>query len=991
MKKIFLSILLIQFYLYLCIIPDISDLINVEYELNAKNENGGNVIELKSGINTKVLFQLTPKKNIILNNDYFMFINQTSYKLLINDEKINLLENEIILSPNKKFVYSTYIGLKCDDYNVDEFTLKLKVTHLNDSTENIPIEYGDINIKINQAKNQIDLNILLDSIPGKSLNYFKIKNEIYNIDDISFEISKIDNFKFNEIYIKPFTQREEISEQNSENHGIFFDFPFGTEKTLKELGKDYFEFSINIKNNKCFELKNSKFNFKINEDLPITINENTKTTFKYNLEDQTSQYNITNSLKLKTVISATPIILTCEFKTNSVINETFSDNNKIYRNVINKNGFYNIIINNLDNFQEYNANCEISNTNYVEKEKINVTIGNYIEADIFHNLIPSRDENALPQCANFTFEDENSFGIFIYFSENYCKYIMKMDELLSLHSFQTIICEPVFDLNEISTKFGKICVAPTSFYNNGHFLEEKNKNNFEKKFNEFIEKIQNIEIITYGKLIKVKSYIKYYDTDINPSSIIATISKEESSIIGTKKFVFNVLSTNINPIQCYYNLNLDENSKIFQLETSVLLNPNQKKKIEVGLITILSENKMYSLEFKCYNLPGFKYRYKTTGSMVMYTYLNTEGINQLINIIPDALTVNCNEKENQQNPRCLIDKAIPLMQNLQTDIPSFIKEIFNNGQLFSGIVLDAQNQILKLLVNDYMDNFKNLNFNNLVENATTIFDYIAKMECYIYSSGSSKKESDTIKNKDYEKCRKEKQNYFENIVNSVKPVLECSPLIKNITEGLDKDIDLEEKFKYILFLIHEMSNNPDSYKKDLSQILFDATFCLQDNFDNLWEKIDLYLKDIKQYLNYTVESVKKDALISIFHTLSNFAKIIHFEEIDKFIDGIKTKTGLFISNITETIYNKMIEFSKKFNDLGEALYTFSDSTILKVEKNKGLDNKYDSEINILNIPEKNILIKYFSNYMLRYNNASTLQVISYESPLVSVKSNGKKR
>ena len=140
MKKIFLSILLIQFYLYLCIIPDISDLINVEYQLNAKNENGGNVIELKSGIYTKVLFQLTPKKNIILNNDYFMFINQTSYKLLINDEKINLLENEIILSPNKKFVYSTYIGLKCDNYNVDEFTLKLKVTHLNDSTENIPIE-----------------------------------------------------------------------------------------------------------------------------------------------------------------------------------------------------------------------------------------------------------------------------------------------------------------------------------------------------------------------------------------------------------------------------------------------------------------------------------------------------------------------------------------------------------------------------------------------------------------------------------------------------------------------------------------------------------------------------------------------------------------------------------------------------------------------------------------------------------------------------------
>ena len=62
MKNIFLGILLIQFYLYLCIIPDIPDLLKVEYQLNAKNENGGDSIELKPGIYTKVLFQLIPKK-----------------------------------------------------------------------------------------------------------------------------------------------------------------------------------------------------------------------------------------------------------------------------------------------------------------------------------------------------------------------------------------------------------------------------------------------------------------------------------------------------------------------------------------------------------------------------------------------------------------------------------------------------------------------------------------------------------------------------------------------------------------------------------------------------------------------------------------------------------------------------------------------------------------------------------------------------------------
>ena len=353
MKNILLVILLFKFYLYLCIIPDISDLIKVEYQLNVKNEKGGDLIELKPGIYTKILFQLTPK-NIFLNNDYFMFLNQTSYKLLINDEKIKVLEKEIILNPNKEFVYSTYIGLKCDYYNITEFVLKPKVTHLNDSMENIPIKYENINIKINQVKNQINLNILMASIPSKSLNYFKIKSELYNIDDISFEISKIDNFKFNDIYIKPFNL-EKISEQNPENHGILFDFPFGTEKTLKELGKEDFEFNINIKNNKCFFLENSKFNFKINQKLPININENTKTTFIYNFEDQTYQYNIKNILKLKTVFSASPAILTCKFNTVTYINEIFdeNDNNKIYRNVIDNNGIFEIIINNLNNFKEY--------------------------------------------------------------------------------------------------------------------------------------------------------------------------------------------------------------------------------------------------------------------------------------------------------------------------------------------------------------------------------------------------------------------------------------------------------------------------------------------------------------------------------------------------------------------------------------------------------------------------------------------------------------
>ena len=48
--------------------------------------------------------------------------------------------------------------------------------------------------------------------------------------------------------------------------------------------------------------------------------------------------------------------------------------------------------------------CELSNTNFNEKfNSINISIGDFINADIYHKLIPLRDENALPQCAHFTF------------------------------------------------------------------------------------------------------------------------------------------------------------------------------------------------------------------------------------------------------------------------------------------------------------------------------------------------------------------------------------------------------------------------------------------------------------------------------------------------------------------------------------------------------------------------------------------------------------
>ena len=997
MKKIFLILLFISFSLSIDNIPnfpdfpDIPDYKKIEFNLDIKNENGGNEIELKKGIYTKILLQLTPNSIIkFSNSDYFIFLNQSSYKLTIDDEKIILLDNELILKPNKEFAYYAYLGINCDTkFDELEYSIPIKVTPLNDNTIDVPIKYSNIKVKINQEKNLIDLDILLNNMSKQSFNYFKISHELYNVEAIHIEMIENEDFIFKGLNISSFNQREEISEKNSENHGILFDFSFRLDNYNKINKKD-FEIKIDIKRNFCFELVKKNFSVEVNSERPAKIDDNTKTTFKYNLEDITKTHNMTNTLKLRTFIPVYPVVIKCELNPNTSMNgnETEPGNSTFYRNIINKSGSFDIIINNLDNYKEYYAFCELSNTNFNEKfNSINISIGDFINADIYHKLIPLRDENALPQCAHFTFKNQISFGLLMLYDDIYCKYIMKKDETLSLRSLPTIACEPIIDLSDINMFSGTICVAPLPSYNNGYILGENNKKDFENKFDEFVEKFRNFKNPLNNKLIiDVKDVDKYFDIDINPLSIKAEISKEDSSNFGVKKFVFNVLSTHKYPVQCFYNLNLDENSNIFNLEMPINLSPNKYQQITVLIASILAENKMYSLNFKCYNLPGFEYKYKTTGLMTMYTYLNTDGLDQLINKIISPLTINCNSKDNQQNPRCIVDQEIPLMENLQTDIPDFYKNIYSQIPQFEVLVDDVQNQILRPLINDLIENINNLDFKNIIEKSTKIMTLLEKMDCYMLYSGNNSKKSESEKN--YSKCEKIKKNYFEKIMNIIKPYLDSSSLINNITSEIGLGENLEENFKYVSFLINSISKNFDSLSVESIQSLIDIFSDIKDNFEETWNKIETYLKD-KKYLNTSIISVKKDILITNFQSILNLPKSIHFQEIEGKINGNKTNTGLFISEIGKQIQKEIIDFSKQFNEFGEGLYNISSSTFLKVITNKGVDIKFDAEVQIFEVPDKNIIIKVYPNYMFRTNKANNLQILVHDSPLTSVKSNGK--
>ena len=102
------------------------------------------------------------------------------------------------------------------------------------------------------------------------------------------------------------------------------------------------------------------------------------------------------------------------------------------------------------------------------------------------------------------------------------------------------------------------------------------------------------------------------------------------------------------------------------------------------------------------------------------------------------------------------------------------------------------------------------------------------------------------------------------MVNTLKnkiQILDCSFINNIITSELVGDIEIN--LKYILILINELSNNPESYKKGLSSILLDTTICIQENFENYWEKVETQKRKSNEYLNTTISAIKKDVIYII--------------------------------------------------------------------------------------------------------------------------------
>ena len=760
----------------------------------------------------------------------------------------------------------------------------------------------------------------------------------------------------------------------------------------------------------CFELDKTEFTFELKKDGLINLDDKIKTAIIYNMEDITPKFDISTNLQLSMNIPIAPVILECKFSVNAELfngssllsNSEEDENEKIFKTVITSAGKIDINLANLNATAEYYAQCNISDTGSITDfiKNIVINIGDFANSDIIKKLIPAKDPNATPQCAQLTFENKNQANDFKKYGGLYCANYMKKDESLISRALPTIIAQ-VIDPIKSDDKIKVLCVAPSPLYNTGKTLKNK-ETDFNEKFDAFLKELQKSEKeYNLIKDFKVNKVVVEKDISIDPESISVSLKNIDKAAFVPTKFTFEVNNRHSQSIQCGYNPVLTtETSKWKQLlPMPIILSPNEKKEINIApdpTKIISGENEFYSLYLKCENLPNFFFKYETTGAMNKYSYYNSKiDISQLIEEITET-TINCNEKKNALNPRCLSTNFISIIDQLKTGIPQNIADLEEAAKKFASSSLDVK---LKVLI-DIQNELKNIinqasgDIKSIIENSMKLLKFLTHLDCSIYASGSTNIKSETIEGKLYIKCREGKTNILDTIINLIKNVLTCENIENLINQQMllqstNVINDLEETIKYIFLFINELSNNQEAISNSTIEFVFDLIECLENNFDKIWEKLESILSNT--YIKEAIEAIKKDLINILLQTIQNIAKIIHFEEIDGKFGLNITDTGIILEANIKIIYDQLLKFAKKLIEFGPSNYTFSGSMISNIEikdESKQASIDVDTQQKIITVKSKDILIITNSNLLYEDNNIYALQTLVFDSPIVSIKTSG---
>ena len=399
----------------------------------------------------------------------------------------------------------------------------------------------------------------------------------------------------------------------------------------------------------------------------------------------------------------------------------------------------------------------------------------------------------------------------------------------------------------------------------------------------------------------------------------------------------------------------------------------------------------YSLIMQCFNLPGFSYRYENTGIFFPYAYLYTDteedqDVPPILNI-----NINCNEDQNKLNPHCLKDISNSIYDIIKTSIPDYSIN-FISDSIFK-LSLSAKFLSLKMLkeeLTSFIENekIKKRTMQELIYYMKIISDYSSIIDCTIFCSGTTNNEEETINNSQYKECRNKKKEYILLLIEIIEKYFEYEKIEELIKEGISGTI--EENFKNILFLIYRMTMNSDSIKEEKSDILFKMVFRLIDKFEDLWILLQNELLE-DSALNSTIRAVKKDISNLYIKILTNLINIIHFNEIDGYIQtNSRTKSGIMKNEQGKKLQNYILNFIKYFNEFGNNTYKISNSIQFNVTIINNEEINVLSEVkqdNIISFSDKGIYVVFDYKKLMKEKGGHSIQFVLFDSPLIPIRRN----
>ena len=358
--------------------------------------------------------------------------------------------------------------------------------------------------------------------------------------------------------------------------------------------------------------------------------------------------------------------------------------------------------------------------------------------------------------------------------------------------------------------------------------------------------------------------------------------------------------------------------------------------------------------------------------------------------------INCNDDNNRQNPQCLKGETTQILDEMKTNMPGFINEMKNQTETFSKLNQSEQNAFLKEEITNFgslKENFTKLSDSEdsdkqsgrkeMVEKASNIAEYLTKKDCSSLTTDSNNIGSVNM-NEDFKECRNEKKNILNEIIDYVREELECGKIINLIEGGMSNNT--EENFKYILFLIYELTSNSDSLDEGKSEVLYNITLCLQENFENHWQTVQEQIMESES--EDSLENIKQDVSLLLIKTLTNLINILHYDEIDGYINKNISNTGLMRSEEGKKIQKGILDFAKQFNDFGSGEYNVSDSMSIIITVFNDTDSIDENKEQTYNLTDKGIYVKLKPKEILKGKEGEvTMQFVTFESPLVSVETN----